>query len=245
MAAHRSGSARRDPGRVPEPAGRQPEPAGRRGRGQPGRRRVRQVAGRRQRLVVLERVHADDPGPERLPEQIDHRRRLLVGVGGRGDDHQPVGEQVGPGVGGPLLLGPGQRVAADERRGLRGHLAGQGTDDVPLGAAGVGDDRPGRRPRSPRPARPRRPGPPACRRPPGRPRDARRPGSVVNESIAPAATARARVRSSRPTPTTRRATPRAFAASPTDPPIRPTPTMVRVSRRMVPWGRGREGRGQL
>jgi hypothetical protein len=50
--------------------------------------------------------------------------------------------------------------------------------------------------------------------------------SVLNESMAPSSTARARVRGSRPTPTTRRATPRAFAASPTEPPIKPTPTMV-------------------
>ena len=59
----------------------------------------------------------------------------------RGEDANAAGEQVGRGVLDPLLLGPGERMGADEPD-VVGQPAVQLADDGPLGAAGVGEQGP-------------------------------------------------------------------------------------------------------
>ena len=126
-------------------------------------------------------------------------------------------EEVGAGVLDPGGLGPGQRVAADEAL-----VVAERGDQLALGRADVGDD--GRRGRWP-PAPRRACAGSAATGPAQKTTSAPSQASAIEpaaRSSAPSSTARASVAGLRPKPTTS-APSRRRAASPIEPPIRPTP----------------------
>ncbi len=138
---------------------------------------------------------------------------------GRGQVPAGALEEVGAGVLDPGGLGAGQRVAADEAL-----VVAERGDELALGRADVGDDAsPGRWRRAPRAAssaQRRRPAP--RRRRARRPRRPRRPSRRRGRSRPPPS-ARSSVAGSGSKPTTSALERARRAASPIEPPIRPTP----------------------
>ena len=164
------------------------------------------------------------------PQKSRARCRRSAGVRGVGVSTQTRSARAPRGHGPPPAFGTGDRMRSDEDVGRR-QVRFDGLDDLPLGAAGVGDKGPGRHGL----------GGPAhvVRNPADRGADHHDlglgnacfqvgRGLVDDPSIL-------RLRSvgfrSRPTPTTRAARPRERSASPIEPPISPTPTIATVSRR--------------
>ena len=210
-----------------------------------GRHFVRQLArpaARRRRCgrwLVVARARSCSSGvsrftaaAERLPEQARPARRPRGSVvGGRRQDADAAGEQVGRGRARPPASRT-RRAGGRRRTGRgRGSLPSRSRTMVALGAAGVGEQGPGHGGRGrladlpgDRSTGEQKTTTSAARTPAAR--------SVVNSSIAPSSWARASVSGLRPTPTTWRAAARAFAARPTDPPISPTPTMASESKSM-------------
>ena len=145
---------------------------------------------------------------------------------GRGQDAGPAVEQVRPGVGHTPPLRTGDRMRAHvDRRAAR--LTLHGLDDLPLGAAGVGDQHLG--------AGGFGTSADVLDHPVDRRADDHRLGrrqAIAEVGRTPVDRARftasPNVPSCRPTPMTSDARPRERNASPIDPPIKPTPKIVTV-----------------
>ncbi len=186
---------------------------------------VREVADRRHQPVVR-------LGLDRLRPRPDVRDRTLHAVvehasGARGRRQVPAGslEQVGVRVLHPGGLRSREGMPADEAA-----VGADGGDHVALHRADVGDRAIlARRRRAPRPRGPAAPAPGPRRRPAPRPRPRRQPSHAPSRS--PRARWRGRAGRGRDRSPATSASSLARAASPIDPPIRPTPrTAIFIAR---------------
>ena len=95
-----------------------------------------------QQVVVVCRRHLDDLHADRFPQRAYPGDRGTIARGDRREHATRAAEEVGIGRDRTRILGPGDRVSADEtqsRTQRRRHVA----DDICLYAARVGDDRAG------------------------------------------------------------------------------------------------------
>src|SRR3990170_990765 len=137
--------ARGDPREVPEPPRGVPEGdpgvEGRHGMDQGVGDGVGEVGDVGEHVVVRFRVHPQHPRPRHPPQRLDAPQGRLAVPRRRGDDRRPAAEQGRVRRGVSRVLGPRDRVPADELRAGR-HALLSDPDDPGLGAPDVGHHRP-------------------------------------------------------------------------------------------------------